>query len=191
MRDGLMKDGSPKNASRRFRSPLGNLQKLGVAAYVLLAGCVLAVAADSTPQVTLNTSKTGPRTVEELTERSIVRDYRSAWVNLAQAMESSSSGLLNGSFAGTAQAWLNDAIAGQQHSGLTSRYLNQTHKVDAAFYSPEGDVIELHDTTGYDLQVLDGSKTVHSEHVVMRYVVLMTPAADHWVVRQLQSVPQF
>jgi 2-keto-3-deoxy-L-rhamnonate aldolase RhmA len=110
---------------------------------------------------------------------------------MAQALESNSTALLNGSFAGTAQDWLNSAVATQQHNGLTSRYLNQTHKVDAAFYSPEGDVIELHDTAGYDLQILDGTKTVHSEHLVLRYVVLMTPGADHWVVRQLQSVPQF
>ena len=52
-------------------------------------------------------------------------------------------------------------------------------------------MIELHDTAEYDLQVLDGDKTVHSEHVVLRYVVLMTPGADRWVIRQLQAVPEF
>jgi hypothetical protein len=151
-----------------------------------------AFAADSAaPQVSLNVSKAAPRAVEELTEKSILRDYKFAWANMAHALESNSTALLNGSFAGTAQDWLTNEIATQQHNGLTSRYLNQTHKVDAAFYSPEGDVIELHDTAGYDLEILDGSKTVHNEHVVLRYVVLMTPGADHWVVRQLQSVPQF
>lgn len=164
--------------------------KVGVICMVLLAG-ILAFAADPAPHVSLDTSKAGPRSVEELTEHSILRDYKFAWANLAQAMESSSTGLLNNSFAGTAQTWLSDAISTQQHNGLSSRYLNQTHKVEAAFYSPEGDVIELHDTAGYDLQVLDGGKTIDNEHVVMRYVVLMTPGADHWVVRQLQSVPQF
>lgn len=165
--------------------------KISAVACALLSCCVLAMGADSAPQVTLNTSKAGPRTVEELTERSILRDYRFAWANLANAMESGSTGLLNGSFSGAAENWIDAAIAGERQNGLSSRYLNQTHKVDAAFYSPEGDVIELHDTAGYDLQVLDGGKTIHSEHVVMRYVVLMTPGADHWVVRQLQSVPQF
>jgi hypothetical protein len=161
----------------------------------MIAGCLIAlsaVAADSAaPQVSLNVSKATPRSVEELTEKSILRDYKFAWVNMSHALESNSAALLNGSFAGTAQDWLNNAISSQQHNGLTSRYLNQTHKVDAAFYSPEGDVIELHDTAGYDLAILDGSKSVHNEHVVLRYVVLMTPGADHWVVRQLQSVPQF
>lgn len=169
----------------------GRFKNLSAAGCILLSAFVCAVAADSAPQVSLNTSKAGPRAVEELTEHSILRDYRLAWANLANAMESSSNGLLNGSFAGTAQNWLNDEIASQQQNGLSSRYLNQSHKVEAAFYSPEGDVIELHDTAGYDLQVLDGSKTVHNEHVVMRYVVLMTPGSDHWVVRQLQSVAQF
>ena len=74
---------------------------------------------------------------------------------------------------------------------MTSRYLNQTHNVDAVFYAPEGDVIELHDTTQYDLEIRDGDKTIHNEHAMVNYVVLMTPGADRWVIRQLQAVPQF
>jgi hypothetical protein len=147
-------------------------------------------AADSTPQVVLNTSKAGPRAVEALTERAILRDYKFAWVNLDQALESNSTGPISGLFAGTASAWLNDAVASQQRAGITSRYLNQSHKVDAVFYAPEGDMIELHDTADYQLQVLDGSKTIHDEHVIVHYVVLMTPGADRWVIRQLQSVPE-
>ena len=106
-------------------------------------------------------------------------------------MESNSVGPLNALFVGTASKWLHQALASQQRIGLTSRYLNQNHKVDAIFYSPAGDVVELHDTADYDLQVLDGDKTIHNEHVTVRYVVLMTPGADRWVIRQLQSVPQF
>ena len=150
-----------------------------------------AVAQESGPQVTLNTSKAGPRQVENLTERSVLRDYRFAWENLAEAMESNSTAPLNSLFAGTAAAWLNDAVSSQKRSGLTSRYLNQNHKLEAVFYAPEGDVIELHDTAEYDFQILDGSKTIHDRHVALHYVVLMTPGADRWVIRQLQSVPQF
>jgi hypothetical protein len=51
--------------------------------------------------------------------------------------------------------------------------------------------MELHDTAQYPLQIRDGDKTVHNERVTVHYVVLMTPAADRWVVRQLQAVPQF
>lgn len=144
-----------------------------------------------TPQVSLNTSKAGPRAVETLTERSILRDYKFAWTNLELALESGSPAPVNGLFAGTASAWLNDAVASQRRNGLTSRYLNQNHKVEAVFYAPEGDVIELHDSAEYDLQILDGSRTIHSEHAIVHYVVLMTPGADRWVIRQLQAVPQF
>lgn len=159
-----------------------------------LAACIApaySLGADSTPQVTLNTVKAGPRAVEDLTERAILRDYRFAWANLDRALESDSSGPLSGLLAGSASAWLNDTVAAQRGSGITSRYMNQNHKLDAVFYAPEGDLIELHDTAEYDLQILDGRKTVHDEHVVMHYVVLMTPGADRWVVRQLQAVPEF
>jgi hypothetical protein len=159
---------------------------LGVFALVSL----YSVGAD-TPQVVLNASKAGPRAIESLTERSILRDYRFAWVNLAQALESSSTAPLNGLFAGTANDWLTGLVNKQQHSGLSFRYLNQSHKLEAVFYAPEGDVVELHDTAEYDLQILDRGKTIHSERAIVHYVVLMTPAADRWVIRQLQAVPEF
>lgn len=149
-----------------------------------------AVCAD-TPQVVLNTSKAAPRSVESMTERAILRDYKFAWVNLDQALASNSTTPLSGLLAGTASEWLNEAVASQRRNGLSSRYLNQSHKLDAVFYAPEGDVIELHDTADYDLEILDGSKKIQSEHVAVHYVVLMTPGADRWVIRQLQAVPGF
>jgi hypothetical protein len=158
---------------------------------VIAAAASVALGSDSTPQVVLSTSKAGPRSVEALTERVILRDYKFAWVNLDRAFESNSTTPLNGLFAGNAAAWLNEAVASQGRNGMSSRYLNQSHKVEAVFYAPEGDMIELHDTADYDLQIFDGNKTIHNEHVVVHYVVLMTPGADRWVVRQLQSVPEF
>lgn len=147
--------------------------------------------ADLAVRVQLNTGKAGPRSVEDLTQRSIVRDYKFAWASLAQALESNSTQPLNGLFAGNASDLINAQVKNQQRTGLISRYLNQKHNVDVVFYAPEGDMMQLHDTADYDLQLLDGDKTIHQEHVVMHYVVLMTPAADRWVIRQLQSVPQF
>lgn len=162
---------------------------------LLTAVVVLAISfafgADAAPEVQLNTSKSAPRAMEPLTERAILRDYKFAWYNLELAMESNSTGTLNALFVGSANKWLRDAVDSQRRNGLSSRYLNQSHKVDAVFYSPEGDVLELHDTAGYDLQVLDGAKMIHNEHVTVHYVVLMTPGADRWVVRDLQAVPQF
>lgn len=164
-------------------------------AAVLISAALLTAsftfAADAAPEVRLNTSKAAPRAMEALTERAILRDYKFAWYNLGLAMESNSTGPLNALFVGSANTWLHDAVDSQRRNGLSSRYLNQTHKVDAVFYSPEGDVLELHDTAGYDLQILDGSKMIHNEHVTVHYVVLMTPGADRWVVRDIQAVPQF
>ena len=162
-----------------------------ILAVLALAIPLCAVGADTSPQIELNTGKVGPRAIESLTERSVLNDYRFAWQNLARALESNSDAPLNGSFVGTASSWLTDRVMAQRRSGLTSRYLNQHHKLDAVFYAPEGDVIELHDTAEYELQILDGDKTVHDDHVVVHYIVLMTPGSDRWVIRQMQAVPQF
>ena len=156
-----------------------------------LAGGSHLFAADESPRMTLDVSKAAPRNVEQLTQRALLRDYKFAWSNLALALESNSGSPLNGLFVGNASTWLNQAVSNQRSSGLTSRYLNQIHKVEAVFYAPEGDVVELHDTAEYDYQILDGGKTIHNEHATVRYVVLMTPGADRWVVRQLQAVRQF
>ena len=154
-------------------------------------GALHALAADTAPHVTLDISKAAPRAVEPLTERALLRDYKFAWANLALALESNSTDPLNGLFVGNASKWLDEAVDDQRRSGVTSRHLNQSHRVNAVFYAPEGDVIELDDTAEYDYEILDGSKSVHSEHRVDHYVVLMTPGADRWVVRQLQAVQHF
>jgi hypothetical protein len=157
---------------------------------VLLSSSAL-FAADNSPQVTLAARKTSPRSVEALTQRAIVRDYKFAWTNLDAAMESNSAGLLNSLFGGSANDWVRGTVSSQQRNGMTSRYLNQRHKLEAVFYAPVGDVIELHDTAEYDFEIHDGDKTIHNEHAIVHYVVLMTPGADRWVIRQLQAVPRF
>ncbi len=147
--------------------------------------------ADPTVQVQLDTKKATPRAVESLTERGILRDYRFAWTSMAQALEFNTLDPLEGPFAGNAKLWLRDTVINQQRSGLNQRYVNQNHRLEAVFYAPEGDVMELHDTGEYQLQVSDGGKVIHDEHVVVHFIVLMTPAADRWVIRQLQAVSQF
>jgi hypothetical protein len=141
--------------------------------------------------VDINVSHAGPRAVEPLLQHGILRDYRIAWISLAHALEFNAADALSGPFVSTARDSLMNSVSSQRRSGLSTRYLNQNHKVEAVYYAPEGDVIELHDAADYQLQILDGGKVIHDEHVVMHYVVLMTPAADHWVVRQLQAVSQF
>ncbi|MGA9390828.1 MAG: hypothetical protein WBV69_10315 [Candidatus Sulfotelmatobacter sp.] len=162
-----------------------------VAGALILASTVALNAVETPVQVQLDTSHASPRAVESLTERGILRDYRFAWTSMAQALEFNTYDPLEGPFAGDAKQWLHQTVASQQHSGLSRRYLDQSHQVEAVFYAPEGDVMELHDTTQYQLQIRDGDKIIHDEHVVVHYVVLMTPGADRWVIRQLQAVPQF
>ena len=162
-----------------------------LAALLFLAPALSSFAADASVQVQLDVKKAGPRAVEDLTERGILRDYRVAWTSMAQAFEFNTFDPLEGPFSGEAKHWLRQTVTSQQQSGMSRRYTNQNHHVDAIFYSPEGDVIELHDTAQYHLQILDGSKTIDDQDVTVRYVVLMTPGADRWTIRQLQAVPQF
>jgi hypothetical protein len=158
---------------------------------ISFAASLGAYGADAAVQVQLDSKKAGPRTIESLTERGILRDYRFAWTSIAQALEFNTLDPLDGPFAGNAQQWLRDTVNSQRRSGLSQRYVGQNHRLEAVFYAPEGDVVELHDTAEYQLQVSDGGKVIHDEHVVMHFVVLMTPGADRWVIRQLQAVPQF
>jgi hypothetical protein len=74
---------------------------------------------------------------------------------------------------------------------VRTRYVDHGHKLEAFFYSPDGGALELHDTADLEIKVLDGNNLVHSERVTLRYIGLMTPAADHWEVRVLESVPSF
>jgi hypothetical protein len=158
---------------------------------LFLAPALNSFAADASVRVQLDVKKAGPRAVEDLTERGILRDYRLAWASMAQAFEFNTFDPLEGPFSGEAKHWLRQTVSSQQQSGLSRRYTNQNHRVDAVFYSPEGDVIELHDTAQYHFQILDGTKTIDDQDVTVYYVVLMTPGADRWTIRQLQAVPQF
>jgi hypothetical protein len=182
---------SRKTMMRNARLP----QQAGLVAIftvLIVSGLVAGPPADDPqPRVESDFSRAAPRKVEDLTERSVSRDYRNAWQYLDQALSSNSPWLLDTYMVGPARDALAAKIAGQEQAGIRCRYQNQRHKLEAVFYSPEGDVMELHDTAEFDLQVLADGKTLHSEHTVVRYVVLMTPAADRWVVRQLQSVPEF
>jgi hypothetical protein len=186
----MMKKKTKKTDSRRILRRLSSAALLSAVFTIFISAGTL-YAADAAVQVQLDIKRAGPRAIESLTERGILRDYRFAWTSMAQALESNTVDPLEGAFAGDAKQWLRQTVAGQQHSGLSQRFAGQSHQLEAVFYAPEGDVMELHDTAQYQLQILDGNKVVHDEHVVVHYVVLMTPGADRWVVRQLQAVPQF
>jgi len=148
-------------------------------------------AADALPSVQLNADSISPRPIEELTGKNIARDYAYAWQTLAQALDQDRSKLLDGYFTGFAKETLSRAVADQKKSGIRVHYIDHGHKGSALFYSPSGDAMQLRDTAQLEVQVLDGDKMVHQEQVALNYLVLMTPAADRWVVRLLETVPGF
>ena len=155
---------------------------LGVVAYHLRAS-----ADDHLPRVQLNADNVSPRPIEDLTGKSIPRDYALAWQTLAQALASNKTGLLDGYFTGSAKQDFTKRINAQIKSGLQTRYTDRGHKLEALFYSPAGDVMELRDHAQFDMQVFDGSKVIYEEPVNAQFMVLMTPGADRWMVRQLQA----
>jgi hypothetical protein len=141
------------------------------------------------PNVTLAVDSMGPREIEDLTRQKIVRDYSAAWKTLALALEHNRADLLNDYFAGSAKAEFVQAISEQKSTGIHRRYEDRGHKVDGLFYSPDGGVMQLRDTAQYDLQIFDGTRLIHDQPTTVTYIVLMTPAADRWMVRLLQAAP--
>ena len=156
---------------------------LGLVAYHLRA-----TADDEFPRVQLNADNIAPRPIEDLTSKSVPRDYALAWQTMEQALAQNQPGLLDGYFTGSAKQDLADRVKSQIKSGLQTRYTDRGHKLNAIFYSPAGDAMELRDHAQFDMQVLDGGKVIYDQPVTAEYVVLMTPGADRWLVRQLQAV---
>jgi hypothetical protein len=143
------------------------------------------------PQVSLAVQNAGPRQVEDTTERAVARDYSAAWQTMAEALEQNRTSVLAANFIGNANEKLIATIEDQRKNGLHQQIVDRGHTVEAVFYSPEGSAMELHDTAQVQLQLMDGSKVVHSEDATIRYVVLLTAAENSWKVRVLEAVPSF
>jgi hypothetical protein len=154
---------------------------LGFAAYRLRA------TADEAPHVEFSADNIGPRPIEDLTSKSVPRDYAFAWQSMEQALSENNPGLLDAYFTGLEKQDLTNRVNSQIKAGLQTRYTDRGHKLEAIFYPPAGDAMELHDHAQLDIQVLDGGKVIYDEPVTAEYVVLMTPGADSWLVRQIQA----
>lgn len=148
-------------------------------------------AAAPSVQVLFHAENAQPRHLEDTTEQGVLRDYKTAWQNLATAMEQNRPDLLDASFVGFAHDKLGDAIAEQKKNGLRRRYIDHGHKLQAVFYSYDGSAMQLKDTANIEIQLLDGSKVVSSQPGTIFYVVLMTPAENSWKIRDLEAVPSF
>jgi len=149
----------------------------------------LAAAADTeVPQVEFSADNIGPRQIEDLTSKSVPRDYGFAWQTLEQALNENRAGLLDGYFTGMAKQDLGDRVKSQSKYGLHARYQDRGHKIEAIFYAPAGDAMQLRDHAQFDLEVLEGDKVIYEAPVNGEYIVLMTPGADRWMVRQMQAI---
>ena len=173
------------NAALRY-SLLTLIFALLVCAFIALH---LGVAADAElPHVEFNADNIGPRQIEDLTSKSVPRDYGFAWQTMEQALNENRPGLLDGYFTGIAKQDLGDRVRSQDRSGIHTRYQDRGHKLEAIFYAPAGDAMQLRDRAQFDLQVLDGDKVIYEQPVNAEYIVLMTPGADRWMVRQMQAI---
>lgn len=162
----------------------------GISACVI-AACVLFVSqslAQSAPQVHLDAEKLGPRPIEELTGTAIARSYAQAWRDMAAGLDSDRSEGLGDVFVGNALAHLNQRIADQRQTGVKVHIVDHGHNLKAVFYSTDGTAMQLLDRAQLEIQTFDGSKLIDSQTVPREYVVIMTPGADRWYVRNLEEV---
>lgn len=156
------------------------------AGFVVCASVTLA--AQSLPQVHLDAEGLSPRPIEELTGTAIARDYALAWRDMASALESGQSGSLNEEFVGFAKDHLAQRVAEQNRTGVHVRIVDHGHHLKAVFYSADGSAMQLFDHAELEVQIFDGGKLLDTENVPNEYVVLMTPGADRWYVRDLEEV---
>jgi hypothetical protein len=172
------------------------LPRLGLAFMMAISALTLppriqTYAAAAPPVVALNVQNAGPRQVEDTTQRAVARDYAAAWQTMAEALKQNRTDVLGANFIGNANEKLVATIDGQRKNGLHQEIVDRGHTVEAVFYSPEGSAMELHDTAQVQLQLMDGTKVIHSEDATVRYVILLTAAENSWKVRVLEAVPSF
>jgi hypothetical protein len=162
---------------------------LGITMTIASAGLLPGVYADDgvLPKVQLNADNIAPRPIEDRTSEVVPRDYARAWQNMVQALDQNRADLLDGYFTGYAKDNLSKLIADQKRTGIRVRYVDHGHKLDALFYAPAGDAMQLRDHAQLEVQILDGGKLIHSEQLTQTYLVLMTPGADRWLVRDLET----
>jgi hypothetical protein len=157
------------------------------AASFVIAACVLAIA-QSSPQVHLDADGLAPRPIEELTGTTIARYYALAWRDLAGALESSAAEGLGEEFVGFAKDRLMQRIAEQKQAGVHVRVVDHGHHLKAVFYSTDGTAMQLLDQAQLEIQTFDGNKLIDTQNAPHEYMVLMTPGADRWYVRDLEEV---
>jgi hypothetical protein len=129
----------------------------------------------------------GPRPLQEQTAKAVIQDYLDSWTSLRNALRENRAELLDRDFIGAVKDKLANTIKEQNAAGIHAVYQDRSHDLKILFYSPEGLSIELADTVEYDVQVLDHDKSIGTEQVRTRYIVVLTPTETRWRVRIFQS----
>ncbi|MGA7294600.1 MAG: hypothetical protein WBW85_18855 [Terriglobales bacterium] len=164
-------------------------QFVRVASFVF-AACVLVIAQSSPqlPQVQLNAEGLTPRPIEELTGTAIARYYALAWHDLAMALESNQPDELGDEFVGFAKDRFTQRIAAQKQTGVHIQIVDHGHHLRALFYAADGTAMQLLDQAQLEIRIYDGNKLLDTENAPQEYMVLMTPGADRWYVRDLEEI---
>jgi hypothetical protein len=166
---------------------------VGAAVAIVVAGAWFTQgrvhAANEQPNVTLEAEHIGPRVIEDLTRKSVARDYANAWSSMSEALSQNRADLLNAYFTGFAKDDLSKMVHDQKRTGIRIVYHDLGHHLDALFYSPAGDAMQLRDIARVEIEIMDGGKVLSREQANLQYMVLMTPGADRWLVRDLEGVP--
>ena len=154
---------------------------------LIAAACVSAMA-QSLPEVHLDAARLGPRPIEEVTGTAIARYYAQAWRDLTTALESDQTEGLGDEFVGVALDRLKQRITEQKQAGVRVRIVDHGHTLKAVFYSTDGTAMQLLDQAQLEIQTFDGGKLLDTQNAPIEYVVIMTPGADRWYVRNLEEV---
>jgi hypothetical protein len=158
------------------------------AAIFVLSACALAIG-QSLPQVHLDATGLSPRPIEELTGTTIARYYALAWRDMVWALEFSRTERLDEEFVGFAKDRLIKRIGEQEQAGVHVRIVDHGHHLKAVFYSSDGAAMQLLDQAQLEIQTFDGNKLLDTQDATHEYIVLMTPGADRWYIRDIEEVP--
>src|SRR5947209_19745008 len=80
---------------------------------------------DSLPKVALVADNVGPRQIEELTSKSVPRDYAYAWKTMAEALEGTHTHPLGAYFTGFAKDNLMQRIADKHRTSIPTRSVDK------------------------------------------------------------------
>lgn len=141
------------------------------------------------PNVELSATGVGPRQMEPTLQQSIPRDYVKAWQVLSSAVEAGDPTQLDQYWVGVAHDKFQRLIHDEAKTGIKVHYRDISHKLKAAFYPSDGAALLLYDDVQLEMQVQQSNRVIHTQKTSARYLVLMTPAQDRWVVRVLQQIP--